>query len=58
VLDDYRDSSGLRGCIDVLRICLRGFAQDAEHIMVVVDADCRILWLEGDVAGERRPTST
>ena len=54
VLEDYRDSSGLRGCIDVLRTCLRGFAQDAEHIMVVVDADCRILWLEGDLKVRHR----
>ncbi len=53
-LEDYRDGSGLRGCIDALRTCLRGFAQDAEHIMVVVDADCRILWLEGDMRVRHR----
>ena len=33
-LDDRRDVSPLRGCIDVLRPCLSGFATDAEHVMV------------------------
>ena len=47
-LEDYRDASGLRDCVDVLRKCLGGFAQDAEHVMVVVDASCRIVWMEGD----------
>ena len=53
-LDDQRDASGLRDCVDVLRRCLGGFAQDAEHVMVVVDADCRILWMEGDARVRRR----
>ena len=47
-LEDRRDASPLRGCIDVLRHCLGGFAMDAEHVMVVVDGTGRILWLEGD----------
>jgi hypothetical protein len=47
-LEDRRDASPLRGCIDVLRRCLGGFAKDAEHVMVVVDATGRILWMEGD----------
>jgi hypothetical protein len=46
-LDDRRDASPLRACIDVLRRCLGGFAMDAEHVMVVVDATGRILWIEG-----------
>ena len=46
-LADRRDASPLRGCIDVLRRCLGGFAMDAEHVMVVVDATGRILWIEG-----------
>jgi hypothetical protein len=46
-LEDRRDASPLRGCIEVLRHCLGGFALDAEHVMVVVDATGRILWLEG-----------
>jgi len=47
-LADRRDASPLRDCIDVLRRCLGGFAMDAEHVMVVVDATGRILWIEGD----------
>lgn len=46
-LADRRDASPLRACIDVLRRCLGGFAMDAEHVMVVVDATGRILWIEG-----------
>jgi hypothetical protein len=46
-LGDRRDASPLRECIDVLRRCLGGFAMDAEHVMVVVDATGRILWIEG-----------
>jgi hypothetical protein len=46
-LVDRRDASPLRACIDVLRRCLGGFAMDAEHVMVVVDATGRILWIEG-----------
>ncbi|HEX6621179.1 MAG TPA: GAF domain-containing protein [Solirubrobacteraceae bacterium] len=46
-LADRRAASPLRACIDVLRRCLGGFAMDAEHVMVVVDATGRILWIEG-----------
>ena len=46
-LADRRDASPLHACIDVLRRCLGGFAMDAEHVMVVVDATGRILWIEG-----------
>jgi hypothetical protein len=47
-LQDARAASPLSAVIDTLRRCLCGFAQDAEHVMVVVDAAGRILWLEGD----------
>jgi len=56
-LDDYRDASGLRECVDALRTCLGGFAHDAEHVMVVVDAECRILWMDGDSRVRRRADS-
>jgi GAF domain len=47
-LEDARSASPLSAVIDTLRRCLCGFAQDAEHVMVVVDAAGRVLWLEGD----------
>jgi hypothetical protein len=34
----------------VLRACLQRFAEDAEHMMVVVDGDGTVLWLEGHVS--------
>jgi hypothetical protein len=53
-LDDRRDASPLRGCIDVLRRCLGSFAMESEHVMVVVDGTGRILWMEGDPRVRRR----
>ena len=53
-LDDRRDVSPLRGCIDVLRRCLGGFATDVEHVLVVVDGTGRIPWLDGDPRVRRR----
>jgi hypothetical protein len=50
-LEDHRQASGLGGCIDAVRTILGGFAQDAEHVVVVVDAQCRILWMEGPSPG-------
>jgi GAF domain len=47
-LEDMRAASPLSQVIDVLRSCLGRFADDAEHVMVVVDATGRILWIEGD----------
>jgi hypothetical protein len=47
-LEEARAASPLGAVIDTLRRCLCGFAQDAEHVMVVVDAAGRILWIEGD----------
>lgn len=52
-LADQRAASGLTDCIDALRTCLGGFAHDAEHVMVVADAQCRILWMEGHPAVRR-----
>jgi hypothetical protein len=53
-LEDHRDASGLRACVEILRSCLGGFAHDAEHVMVVVDAACDILWVEGADPTRRR----
>jgi GAF domain len=47
-LEDMRATSPLSQVIDILRGCLGRFADDAEHVMVVVDATGRILWIEGD----------
>ncbi|HSD77490.1 MAG TPA: GAF domain-containing protein, partial [Solirubrobacteraceae bacterium] len=46
-LDDVRAASPLRHVMGLLRGCLGRFADDAEHVMVVVDATGRILWIEG-----------
>ena len=53
-LDDHRDASGLRDCLDSLRACLSPLASESAHVMVVTDADCRILWMEGDPKVRRR----
>lgn len=47
-LDDRRDVSPLRGCIDVMRRCLSGSATDAEHVVVDVHGMGRVPWLDGD----------
>jgi len=46
-LDLARALSPLRHVIDILRGCLLRFADDCEHVMVVVDGPGRILWVEG-----------
>ncbi len=46
-LEPMRAASPLRDVIDVLRGCLGAIADDAEHVMVVVDGAGRILWIEG-----------
>jgi hypothetical protein len=46
-LADARAASPLATVIDALRGCLLRFADDAEHVMVVVDGEGTILWLEG-----------
>jgi hypothetical protein len=47
-LAEARASTPMARVLPVLRRCLGALAQDAEHVMVVCDADGRILWLEGD----------
>ena len=47
-LEDMRRASPLNDVADLLRGCLGRFADDAEHLMVIVDATGRILWIEGD----------
>ena len=42
-----RESSAISGVLPVLRRSRLALAQDAEHVMVICDADGRILWLEG-----------
>jgi hypothetical protein len=42
-----RASSSLNDVMPILRTCLQRFAADAQHMMVVVDARGRVLWLEG-----------
>ena len=47
-LDDRARGTRLATCIAVLRrVAAANFAEDAEHMMVVVDDAGRILWLEG-----------
>lgn len=46
-LADARAQSPLRAAVAALRSHLGAIAQEAEHVMVVCDADGRILWLEG-----------
>jgi hypothetical protein len=53
-----RESSALAGMLPALRRGLGAVAEDAQHVMVICDADGRILWLEGhprvkDEAAER-----
>lgn len=49
-LERARDASPLTEVMPVLRACLQRFAEDAEHMMVVVDAEGRVLWLEGHLS--------
>jgi hypothetical protein len=46
-LERAREASPLAEVMPVLRACLQRFAEDAEHMMVVVDGEGRVLWLEG-----------
>lgn len=49
-----RRDSGLADALPMLRSGLLGVAEDASHIMVVVDADGRVLWRDGSSAVRRR----
>jgi hypothetical protein len=42
-----REASPLGAVLPDLRGCLAGLADDAEHILVVGDAEGRLLWIEG-----------
>lgn len=46
-LERAREDSPLNDVMPTLRTCLQRFAEDAQHMMVVVDARGRVLWLEG-----------
>jgi hypothetical protein len=46
-LQRARELSPLADVMPALRACLQRFAEDAQHMMVVVDAHGRVLWLEG-----------
>lgn len=47
-LPDLRERHPLHPTLPLLRETLLGFAQEAQHIMIVADAQGHILWCEGD----------
>jgi hypothetical protein len=47
-LAQARRDTPVADVMGVLRRCLGALADDAQHVMVVCDAEGRILWLEGD----------
>jgi hypothetical protein len=49
-----RRESGLAEALPVLRSGLVGLAEEAGHIMVIVDRDGRVLWRDGSSAVRRR----
>ncbi|OIJ63401.1 GAF domain-containing protein [Streptomyces mangrovisoli] len=49
-----REESPLREVLEVVREGLLATADEAHHIMVVADADCRLLWREGSPPVLRR----
>lgn len=46
-IERARAASPLNAVMPTLRMCLQRFAEDSQHMMVVVDARGRVLWLEG-----------
>lgn len=46
-IERARRASPLSEVMPTLRACLQRFAEDSQHMMVVVDAGGRVLWLEG-----------
>jgi hypothetical protein len=56
-LEARRRSSGLAEALPILRGGLISLAEEAAHIMVVVDADGRVLWRDGSSAVRRRADS-
>jgi hypothetical protein len=53
-IEKRRRESGLADVLPVLRSGLVGLAEEAGHIMVVVDTDGRVLWRDGSSAVRRR----
>ncbi|UUV35811.1 GAF domain-containing protein [Amycolatopsis roodepoortensis] len=53
-LETRRRGSGLAAVLPVLRGGLISLAEQAAHIMAVVDADGRVLWRDGSTAVRRR----
>lgn len=56
-LEARREASGLLPALDTLRGGLVSIADEALHIMVVVDAEGRVLWRDGSTAVKRRADS-
>ena len=56
-LEARREASGLLPALDTLRGGLVSIADEALHIMVVVDAEGRVLWRDGSSAVKRRADS-
>ncbi|MDT7588645.1 MAG: hypothetical protein QOE32_6195 [Pseudonocardiales bacterium] len=54
VLEGRRRASPLAGVIDGLRASLASVAEEAQHLMVVTDADGLVLWRDGSAGVRRR----
>ncbi len=54
VLEHHRRASPLAGVIDGLRLSLASIAEEAQHLMVVTDAEGMVLWRDGSVRVRRR----
>jgi hypothetical protein len=53
-LERQRETSGLLGALPTLRAALVSIADEAQHIMVVVGADGRVLWRDGSSRVRRK----
>ncbi|OZM74724.1 diguanylate cyclase [Amycolatopsis antarctica] len=53
-LEQRRRRSGLTEAWGILRVNLTSVAEEAAHIVVLVDADGRVLWRDGSTAVRRR----
>lgn len=54
VLEGRRRASPLADVIDGLRLSLASIAEEAQHLMVVTDAEGMVLWRDGSVRVRRR----
>jgi hypothetical protein len=52
-LREYRDRHPLAAVLPLFRTLLGRIAGEARHLMVIADADCRLLWVEGHAALRR-----